>query len=353
MERRPKGTGCIFKPPNSRFWHIKWSSPHGPRTKSAKTEDWDEAQKRLNEELGKVAQGNVSPIDYGKVKLKDLTDALLQDYHLNKRRDTAKVEIRVNRILEFFGEKQKAMNVTTDRIKEFILRLREEGALDGTIRNHLANLKRAFSLALECTPPKVPGVPFVPMPPKPPSRKGFFELEQYEAVRKELPDYLKGLLTFAYITGWRQGRCLSLKWEQVDFKAGFVHPKPGPKNKQVGKWPLNLLGLEECLKEQLRNRVLGCPYVFHRRGRRIRDFRKAWKSATKRAKCGHRHFHDLRRTTVRNLVRAGVSDNVAMKLSGHKTRSVFDNYDITADQDLLEAGNRMNDFYGKAAVSGA
>jgi integrase len=78
-------------------------------------------------------------------------------------------------------------------------------------------------------------------------------------------------------------------------------------------------------------------FVFHRAGEPIVDFRKQWNEAFKSGKVARRFFHDLRRTAVRNMIRAGVPQSVAMSISGHTTVSMFMRYNITSDADKVEA----------------
>ncbi len=79
------------------------------------------------------------------------------------------------------------------------------------------------------------------------------------------------------------------------------------------------------------------PYVFHIDGKPFKSYRKAWKTACRKACLPGRIPHDFRRTAVRNLVRAGVSEVVAMRMTGHKIRSIFDRYDIVSQGDLNDA----------------
>jgi integrase len=91
------------------------------------------------------------------------------------------------------------------------------------------------------------------------------------------------------------------------------------------------------------------PWVFINpdTGNRIRNFRKSWDQACKAAGLTGRLFHDFRRTAVRNMIRSRVPEVVAMRISGHKTRSIFDRYNIVSEQDLREAARRISEISTK------
>jgi len=202
-----------------------------------------------------------------------------------------------------------------------------------------------FNLAAESTPPKVARVPHIPMLSENNTRKGFFEHDEFLMVRNALPEHLKGFITFAYKSGWRLSEISDIQWCQVDMKQGIARLEVGETKNDEGRTIYMDKEMKAILKKQFINRRLGCPYVFHRDGHKIKEFRKSWATACKKAGIGKRFFHDFRRTAVRNMVRAGIPERVVMMISGHKTRSVFDRYNIVNSEDLRQASKKMESYF--------
>ena len=283
-----------------------------------------------------------------------LLDSLLDDYKVNGK-DLAWATIVCDIHLRPFFGAMPAARLTTDKVRRYMAARQAKGRANATINHELALLRRAFNLGRQEHPPKVATVPYIPVLKENNIRKGFFEDDQYRALLAALPEYLRPLLSFAYFTGCRRGEILGLKWSQVDLIERTVRLEPGEtKNKQGRLIPL-ASELFQVLAQQKKRRDQDwpeCPWVFCRDGKRILDFRNAWGRSCKAAGLWDaererptRIFHDLRRTAVRNSVRAGVSERVSMAVSGHKTRSVFDRYNITSDADVKESAAKIQSYH--------
>jgi integrase len=222
------------------------------------------------------------------------------------------------------------------------------GISNGEINRELTALKRMFNLAIQSG--KLLQKPHIPFLQEDNVRIGFFEREQFLSVLQRLPEPVRPVATFAYITGWRiDSEVLPLEWRQVDFGAGEVRLDPGKtKNGEGRRFPMTrdlreLLDKQRLITENLQRRLkVVCPRVFHRAGQPIKSFRVAFRTVCTGARCPGRILHDFRRTVVRNLVRAGIPKRVAMHITGHKTRSVFERYNIVSAGDLREAAKRLD-----------
>ncbi|HTR47868.1 MAG TPA: site-specific integrase [Verrucomicrobiae bacterium] len=267
---------------------------------------------------------------------------LIDDYEANERKSRKRLRFSLAHLLEFFGN-TLAIDVTADRVTSYITYRQREGAAAATINRELAALKRAFSLGEKAG--KVIQRPSITKLRENNRRKGFFEPDQYRAVVEHLPEELKPVIQTAYITGWRiTSELLTRQKHHVDLNAGWIRLEPGEtKNGEGRNFPLTP-ELREVLERQLQTtkeleQKTGqiIPWLFHRVGKPIRDFRWVWASACRKAGVPGRIPHDFRRTAVRNLERAGVPRSVAMAMVGHRTEAIYRRYAI-ADEAMLKEG---------------
>lgn len=264
---------------------------------------------------------------------------------------------------------RRLASLTRDDVVAFIKHRQTQGIVNkkdervrdvsnAEINRGLQILKRMFTLAVKSG--RIAMRPDIPMLEEDNVRQGFFEREQYESVQAHVPDDIQPVIEFAYLTGWRiKSEVLTLEWWQVDFDGAEVRLEPGTtKNKKGRTFPFtsalrSLLKTRQTAHEKLKKAGHIIPNVFWRmladeRGgekkpRPILRFEKEWKHACKAGGCPSRIPHDLQRTAVRNLVRAGIPQTVAMSLTGHRTDSVFRRYDIVSAIDLKDAARRLDD----------
>ena len=201
--------------------------------------------------------------------------------------------------------------------------------------------------------------PYIPLLKEHNIRRGFFEAAQFECLVAHLPAHARGIAAFAYITGWRTpSEILPLEWRQVDMDVGEVRLDPGAtKNGEGRVFPFTIelrrvLEQQQEIADTLRTeRGVTARYVFCqvsgvKAGQRlsVSGYSHLWHHARVLAGCPTHIPHDFRRTAVRNLVRAGVPERVAMLLTGHKTRAVFERYNIVSHGDLRDAARRLDQF---------
>lgn len=377
--------GCIYRRKDSRSWWIKYVRAGKAYHESSGSVRKGDATDLLRLREGDIARGVPVTPKIGRLRFEEAASDLLNDYRTNGKRSLVVVERRVEKHLTPFFEGRRMANITTSDVRAYVAKRQAETVLvrkahdvkrkDGSIRHvpeqrrpmagvsnaevnrELALLKRMYSLATQAG--KLLYRPHIPMLRENNTRTGFFESEQYRAVLAHLPAEIQPVITFAYITGWRiASEVLPLEWRQVDFDAGEVRLDAGTtKNDEARTFPMTvdlraLLAAQHAEHLRLKRKGRIIPQVFFRsvaKGRGgepepkpIRSFGKAWKAACRAAGCPGRIPHDLRRTAVRAFVRAGIPERVAMKLSGHKTRSVFDRYDITSPSDLRDSARKLD-----------
>ena len=340
--------GCLYR--RGKIYWIKYYRKGKAIMESTRSDKKEVAKRLLKRREGEISKGEIPGIYFDRVIFDELGENFLADYRINGRKTLAKAERSVRNLKKFFGG-MRATEITTDRIKAYIEERMAKGLSNASINRELAALKRMFHLGARSTPPKVGRVPFIPMLKESNVRKGFFEHEQFLALREALPFPLDAAVTFAYHTGWRRGEIFGLTWDKVDRKQGIIRLDPGEtKNDEARTVYLNT-ELVEVMRSLHAQRQIGCPYVFHRNGKPIVEFRNAWGKACRKAGLKGMLFHDLRRTAVRNMVRAGIPERVAMQVSGHKTRIVFDRYNIVSQKDLREAAKKQQAYVEGLAVT--
>ena len=348
--------GSVYRTPGRSIWMMQYYR-NGIRIRtSSETTSKMEAQQRCAERETDLRRGLPITPHLGKIRFDDAARDIRADYANNDRASGNAVERRIRLHLAPAFRGWKLSEITTPDVRAYTQQRRDAGAAPGTVNRELTILKRMFTLAIQGG--KLLYRPHIPLLQEHNVRAGFFEREAFESVRAHLPAPLRPVMTCAYITGWRiDSEILPLDWAHVDLAARELRLDPGTTKNEDGRvFPMTdelyaMLVDQRDAHDRLAAAGLICPWVFVRvvtvgrrgppRPKRIKRFNKAWKVACRLAGQPGKIPHDFRRTAIRNMVRRGVPERVAMQLAGHKTRSVFDRYHIVSPGDLRDAATKL------------
>jgi integrase len=350
-ERNPDGSKIEKSP----FWFAQYYAADGRQIRvSTKKTVKAEALVVLRRLMADRDRG-IQPItDTRRISYADLRRGLLSSYEergnrsLMTRADGEETINGLPQLDAFFkfsatSPGPSVLDITVDIARDFIKARKAEGVGNAVINRSLACLRRMLRIAREDE--KIQNVPIIRLLKEPAARRGFVTNEQFGTLMKFLPTNLQPLVAFLFACGVRLGEALAIEWYQVDLNAGLIRLHE-TKNDEPRVVPLpSYLRMRLAQVEPKHGRVFDGT-----------NLRKEWMEACSRAGLGTKieiegkpydpryeglTIHDLRRSAVRNLVRGGVPETVAMRISGHKTRSVFDRYAIASEADLSAAMRRV------------
>ncbi len=332
-----RGDGRIFK--RGEHWWVSFYVDGREQRETARTTDEAKAQKYLRAKLKEV---HAHELDPGKPfitqrdrrrTIADLMDALKADFKI-RGIDSQQNLSNIKRARADFG-RVRATALTTEAVDQYIEnRLTDEDA-KASINRTLQLLKQAYKMA------KLPAPEIRRLDERDNVRRGFFSESEIRRVMANLPIALADFTLFAWLTGMRKGEIASLRWEDLDGDCIRLRAE-NAKNGTPRLIPLEgelstLIARRKAARQvKVNDTVMLSALIFHRQGDPVREFRKSWASACKKAGI-KRLFHDLRRSACRNMLAAGVPQVTAMKLSGHKTDSMFRRYAVDSESDLRKA----------------
>jgi len=362
-EKRERGTGSLKL--RGRIWWLKYYRHGEPIEVSSGTDDQKKAEKFLRKKLGAVANGIEE--DSRSLRYETLRSGYLDDYIVNGKKSlrhdrAGEPYLEAVKRLDPFFAGYRAVDVTSDLMRQFQREMQTQGYANGSINRSLAALRKMFTLAHRDG--RLKNLPFFPMLPENKPRQGTLSREKYTQLLAELPDYVRPVVTIGYHSGMRLGEIRGLRWKNIIWMDGIIRLEDS-KNGEGREIPFGS-EVETMVRELYSRRLKDCDRVCYRidrlgRARPIGDFRKVWRRACVKLGLGKWEpetdragnpvfaeprtdrrrslpkqkmiyngliFHDLRRSFVTDAEHAGAPRHEVMKLSGHKSESVYKRYAI-------------------------
>lgn len=323
-------------------WWIGYSW-HGEKIReSAFTDNKKVALKKLDERLEQLTKPAWAGPQEDRWTLTDMLEVIKAEYARFNRRSFKNVEYCFEHLKDHFGLQSLASIGSNKGVDTYQRARLETGAQRSTINREVAYLRHGFKIM--CERGELTTMPVIKLLGDENVRRGFIDAVAFRRILENISatDALD-VIEFLYNSGWRSREAMNLQWEWVDINAKMIRlPPEFSKNKEGRSLPI-VGALADIIERRVKVRRLDCPFVFHRQGTPIRSFRKVFKTAVSAAGLPGIIPHDMRRSAVRNFRKAGLSVTEGMKLSGHKTDSVYRRYDIIDENDLAESMTKVQE----------
>jgi integrase len=356
VQRRAKGEGGLFRVKGSRFWRAQYNSNGKVIRVSTGEIVKQRALAVLQRLMADTARGLPPLPDAHKIRYADLRRGLIADYTAKGNRSlttTADGEDYINglkQLDEFFGygpnnPGPSVTRITTDTSRDFAEKRQADGVGTAMVNRSLSCLRRMLRIAHEDN--RLQFIPKIRLLKEPPARKGFLEQEKFDELVALLPTHLRPLIMLLYYCGVRVNEARQIEWPQVNLDVRLIRLE----EEQTKTEEARVVPLPSVLIAMLREIEPKTGRVFSDVNLRV-EFEKACGACGlgKRTKMEPKDedgyvwykykgllLHDLRRSAVRNLRKAGINESVIMKISGHKTAEVFRRYNIVSTDDVSTA----------------
>lgn len=337
-----RGFGTIFRQRKSRFFWMQYFVAGQRFRESTRCDRQNAAQQVLKNKLIEIQQSAATEGRGAPATIAGLYAIIEADYEMNGRKSLVHLRILWKNHIEPYFAAIATAKLTSDQVVEYARRRRTEGAANASINRELAALKRMYKLAVKSGRLKL--VPYIAMLKERNVRKGFVRDGDYRGLASETAKvglWLRAMFELAYTYGWRKSELTTMRVSQVNISEGTIELNPGETKNDQARGAEMTSGVRELLARCIEGKTADDLVFTRANGKPVGNFRRAWAKVCRAAGVPGLLFHDLRRSGVRNMRRDGISEKVAMRISGHKTRSVFERYNIVDPSDLREAAVKL------------
>ena len=304
---------------------IRYSKNGHELFESTKSNDVKKAVRLRNQRLEEIKRPEFVGPAQKKLELDDLEKKIEADYVRHGRRSWKTVKHCLKPVKNYF-QFDRLVDISPSRIETYQDHRLKEGKARATVNREIRYLLHGYKLLFDAH--EISYIPRVKLLEGENVREGFINRPEFETICKHLKPDVEDIVRFLYASAWRSGEAKNLDWTKVDTTDWVIRlSRRDEKTKRPRT--LALTGeLKDIIVRRLAKRLAECPLVFHRNGKAIKDFRKAFKAAAKLEGLEGLVPHDMRRSGIRNFTKAGLGESEGMSISGHRTASTYRRYNI-------------------------